>query len=402
VRAEREAVDLFKYLKLIFVITDTVAVIMMRPSGQLLMRKALAGEVRARLVRPCPVNLTLRGHQRSLSMRRQSSDSSYASVPPAVVRAVPFSCQVCSMSTARSTSSSSTLGNSSTSGHAAQQTAGSASMAMARTLEHSVEHYADTSRLISERQAELQKQWPRAPEQWALSPGAFGIQQQQQQQQVQQQQVQRPEPPPLIAPLQPQHALDAMDEITRKHALLREQFEIEERTVQEAAEKYKTLVETMARQGRAGSMKPMQRELAGWFEPLCKAIDAEQGKVWANVSGKGRLLYGPLLVLLQPDKLAVMVIHETVNMCLKCGNAGVPTGPLCLHLADAIQAEVNVLKLQKKFGGQAHVMLRGSARRHVREVRYNCCFVMWSMLVYNSVCFDGKAVYSVQIVASTV
>eukprot|EP00953_Heterococcus_sp_UTEX-ZZ885_P025970 14077-Heterococcus_DN1.PRE.2 len=63
-----------------------------------------------------------------------------------------------------------------------------------------------------------------------------------------------------------------------------------------------------------------------------------------------------------------MVIHETVNMCLKCGNAGVPTGPLCLHLADAIQAEVNVLKLQKKFGGQAHVMLRGSARRHVREI----------------------------------
>jgi DNA-directed RNA polymerase N-terminal len=240
-------------------------------------------------------------------------------------------------------------------------------MAMARTLEHSVEHYAETSRSISQRQAELQEQWPRPPEQWAFSPEAFGIQQQQQQQQ----QVQQPEPPPLIAPLQPQHALDAMDEISRKHALLREQFEIEERTVQEAAEKYKALVETMARQGRAGSMKPMQRELAGWFEPLCKAIDAEQGKVWANVSGKGRLLYGPLLVLLQPDKLAVMVIHETVNMCLKCGNAGVPTGPLCLHLADAIQAEVNVLKLQKKFGGQAHVMLRGSARRHVREVRHN-------------------------------
>ncbi|KAG5180911.1 hypothetical protein JKP88DRAFT_263682 [Tribonema minus] len=179
-------------------------------------------------------------------------------------------------------------------------------------------------------------------------------------------------PQPPAAPTAPEPEAPAAAAVMKpaeaKRALLLEQMRLEEQTTAEAGARYRELAEGMVAGGRAGALRPLQRELLKWFIPLRAAIEEEQGRVWANERGAGMGAHGPLLVLLQPEKLAVMVMHETLNLTLQGGNAGVPAAGLCLRLAEAAQAEVNLLKMQRKLGSKAQVALRGSARRHVREV----------------------------------
>jgi DNA-directed RNA polymerase len=120
--------------------------------------------------------------------------------------------------------------------------------------------------------------------------------------------------------------------------------------------------------GRAASLKPVQRQLLQWILKLDEAIEAEQGRVWRAEPGPDRQLYGPLLVLLKSDKLAVIVVHEVVNLCLRHGNGGVPAANLCLHISESMQAEVNILRLQRRFGREVMSKLQNSGRRHVRDV----------------------------------
>jgi len=51
--------------------------------------------------------------------------------------------------------------------------------------------------------------------------------------------------------------------------------------------------------------------------------------------------YGPLLMLLPPNKLAVMVMHETVNSCIKASNDGVPLTRLMVQIGELVELEVS-------------------------------------------------------------
>lgn len=62
---------------------------------------------------------------------------------------------------------------------------------------------------------------------------------------------------------------------------------------------------------------------------------------WADL-GNGVGTYGPFLALVPPEKLAVLTIHEVVNMVLKFGNAGLPVPTLLMAIAEAVRTEVRV------------------------------------------------------------
>lgn len=65
---------------------------------------------------------------------------------------------------------------------------------------------------------------------------------------------------------------------------------------------------------------------------------------WADL-GNGVGTYGPFLALVPPEKLAVLTIHEVVNMVLKFGNAGVPVPTLLMAVAEAVRTEVRLFTL---------------------------------------------------------
>ncbi|CAM9775395.1 unnamed protein product, partial [Phaeothamnion confervicola] len=136
-----------------------------------------------------------------------------------------------------------------------------------------------------------------------------------------------------------------------------------------AMDSYRQMVESLQKRGLGEGMRAVQRQLLRWYRPLRDAIADEQAKVWRQERGPDRPLYGPLMVLLQADKLALLTLHELVGHVLQTGNSGMPTVTACLAVADAIQMEVNLCRLQKTLGGEAVLAaLQRSGRSQVRQV----------------------------------
>jgi hypothetical protein len=165
---------------------------------------------------------------------------------------------------------------------------------------------------------------------------------------------------------------------------------------------FQKVQETLFRTGKGSSLKLVHREMFGkflpcgrcasgqasllccstlastdWYEPMTQAVRGLQEQLrsgnWANMRGAGEHLhcavricdivmsepvvvlvwtgtYGPLVLLLPPEKLAVITMHETVNMCLKLGNGGATLTSLLMEVGDQVQLEVNALRLEKRFG----------------------------------------------------
>ncbi len=159
------------------------------------------------------------------------------------------------------------------------------------------------------------------------------------------------------------------ESVKRYNCLREEQEALEANCYEEARQRYKNMLEGAREGGRAAALSSVQRQLMNWTLRLDKLIDEEQGRVWKGVrKGKDRMQYGPLLVLLSSDKLAVIVVHDVVNLCMRHGNRGVPASVVVTSVSDAIQAEVNFLRLKQKFGSEVTRQLQGSGRNVVRMV----------------------------------
>ena len=91
-----------------------------------------------------------------------------------------------------------------------------------------------------------------------------------------------------------------------------------------------------------------------------------EGK-WADL-GNGVGTYGPFLALVSPEKLAVLTIHETINLIVRHGNQGVPLALLLLHIADAVRTEVNFLRLTETYGDRVVNTLRENGTISMKRV----------------------------------
>ena len=126
------------------------------------------------------------------------------------------------------------------------------------------------------------------------------------------------------------------------------------------------MVTELVEMGKGAEMKPAHRVLLRWcvssgiclslhlpdvctcrYMPLVDEITAEQRKIKRNVSGMDRRQYGGYLLLLPPEKLAVIVLHEVLGMALAAGNAGVRFTRAAIAVGQAVRAEINLLRLKK-------------------------------------------------------
>eukprot|EP01138_Halocafeteria_seosinensis_P012841 gb/GECG01013117.1/.p1 GENE.gb/GECG01013117.1/~~gb/GECG01013117.1/.p1 ORF type:complete len:1066 (+),score=121.31 gb/GECG01013117.1/:1-3198(+) len=128
---------------------------------------------------------------------------------------------------------------------------------------------------------------------------------------------------------------------------IRRQYELETRALEETVNKYRKVVSDVMKIRKGSSLGPAQRLLSEWFVPLTRAIDEEQAAVTHGDAATDRNVYGPYLLLLKPDKLAVIAMHETLNLVLSFGGA-VKVVQVMTAIGEAVRAEVNMVKLKSK------------------------------------------------------
>ena len=107
-----------------------------------------------------------------------------------------------------------------------------------------------------------------------------------------------------------------------------------------------------------------------WLEPLSEAILAEQYRIAAGQSGIDRSVYGPYLLRMDPEQLAVITMHAALNafMSPESDADAVGSAPgttrmtrLAVSIGTAVEAQHHVNQLED----MCHK--RNKRRREVRD-----------------------------------
>jgi len=172
-------------------------------------------------------------------------------------------------------------------------------------------------------------------------------------------------------------------------SLFHEQLSIESRAIDAAVARYQRLMSTIRDLGLAATLKPAQKILVTWYQPLVKAIKDEQREVLRVLrkeareegsetsgssskydSGIDRHVYGPFLLLMSAQKLAVITMHEALGMALRSGTVGVTFTSAAVQIGKAVHTEAHLQVLQgggKGSGGRSLKSVTPSALRKLRR-----------------------------------
>lgn len=144
-----------------------------------------------------------------------------------------------------------------------------------------------------------------------------------------------------------ERANDPHEASTPYAALVRRQLALETRAVDEAVCRYREEAKSRDARGEAASAGPGRALLAKWFGPMCDAVAEEQEAVRRREKGTDRGVYGPYLLLVEPQKLAVITMHGVLGLILSEEEAGsVRLTRAALHVGKCVQAQVNLERLR--------------------------------------------------------
>jgi DNA-directed RNA polymerase len=140
--------------------------------------------------------------------------------------------------------------------------------------------------------------------------------------------------------------------------LYREQLNLETRANQDAVQKYRSAMQEVINLGRGANMAPAQDILLLWYEPLVRAISEEHRRIGAKDSARDRSVYGPKLLSVDAERLAVITIHEVLGL-LMANPSGVKFVTLAQGIGSAVQAEWRFAKARQE-GNQLVSYLRST------------------------------------------
>eukprot|EP00698_Gefionella_okellyi_P002915 TRINITY_DN12765_c0_g1_i1.p1 TRINITY_DN12765_c0_g1~~TRINITY_DN12765_c0_g1_i1.p1 ORF type:complete len:951 (-),score=155.09 TRINITY_DN12765_c0_g1_i1:1452-4304(-) len=123
------------------------------------------------------------------------------------------------------------------------------------------------------------------------------------------------------------------------------ELQLEMNAVGEAVERYRRMVAELIEMGKGAEMKPAHKILIHWYMPLVEEISTELRRIKSDESGQDRRNYGGYLLLLTPEKLAVIVLHEVIGMTLAAPE-GVKFARLALAVGQSVRAEINLQRLK--------------------------------------------------------
>lgn len=149
------------------------------------------------------------------------------------------------------------------------------------------------------------------------------------------------------------------------------QIILETRAVEAALARYRREAASMVERGAGATLPAARKLLVSWFQPLAQAIREEQFRVARGISGIDRSVYGPYLLLVDPEQLAVIAMHAAVNafMSPESDAEAIGSAPgttrmtkLAVAIGSAVEAQYHVNRLEKVCHTQ------NMRRREVRDM----------------------------------
>jgi DNA-directed RNA polymerase len=152
--------------------------------------------------------------------------------------------------------------------------------------------------------------------------------------------------------------------------ILERQICLEHEAIARGAHRYRRLAREAMERGESASLKPIERFMVHWLPVLSEAIKTEQRLVRAGEPAKGRSLYGPVLLSLDPDILAVLTIHETLGRCLKQPRAAELVSRLTYGIGASCIAQVHMDMMMKNDKSSVEDLDRRFKRLNTQRVNW--------------------------------
>ena len=156
---------------------------------------------------------------------------------------------------------------------------------------------------------------------------------------------------------------------------------METEAVSRGVARYHRLKDEAISRGDAAGLKPVERLLLYWFEPLVAAIKEEQLACRDGAPGKGRALYGPVIRSLDAERLAVIAMHQALGLTIT-EPTGVKVVSLTYAIGSSVVAEIHwdmlkieaaatIKELEKKFKRLNTARRNWWAKKHLSDHIWN-------------------------------
>jgi len=152
-------------------------------------------------------------------------------------------------------------------------------------------------------------------------------------------------------------------------SLISEQIELEVESTAKGVERYRRLAYDAVERGDGASLKPAERLLVHWYDPLVTAIRDEMRLIISGKPGLGRAIYGPVMLQLDAERMAVIAMHELLSRCM-----GEYNGTLLVQAAysvgNAVIAEIHHDEMKRNNKADVEDLDRRFKR--ITASRVNC------------------------------
>ena len=115
------------------------------------------------------------------------------------------------------------------------------------------------------------------------------------------------------------------------------QIALEKQMLSDAAKLFSETTNNLRKIGRGASLKNVQLLMLQYYDKFTQDILEEVRKIEKSASGKFSRVYGPVLMLLSPSKLAVIVLDTTMNEILMMGNKNVRIMKVATAIGDIVE-----------------------------------------------------------------
>lgn len=127
------------------------------------------------------------------------------------------------------------------------------------------------------------------------------------------------------------------------------QIALEAEQTELGVERYRKLAKEAVERGEGAMLKPAERLLLWWFEPMVKAIRREQREIRAGKPGFHRDKIGAFMLAIDAERLAVIALHETISRCMGDPDSGSKVVVLALAIGRAMEAEIHSRNIPVDF-----------------------------------------------------
>ena len=125
-----------------------------------------------------------------------------------------------------------------------------------------------------------------------------------------------------------------------------DQVSIELDAIRQGVIRYRRLARDAIERGDGASLKPAERMLLHWLEPLSRAIRSTKQSLRTGKSAYRLTIASPVIFALPSRRMAVATMHEAIGLCMM-NPPGVKVAKMTYNIGRAIVAEVNYDRLRK-------------------------------------------------------